>query len=304
MNILCTTTSFGVSAPDVLVRMEEKGFIPVLNPFKRKLTAAELRSLVIEHQPVGLLAGTEPIPMDVLDAGSPTLKVVSRVGVGWDNVDRAAADRLGIKVFRTQGVLDDAVAELTLGLMLSVLRHVALHDRCLRSGKWEKHTGVLLREKVVGIIGFGSIGKQVGTLCHAFGAHVVYTDPVPKTVEWARPVTRDELIASADIISVHADGNAALIGPEDMVNCKSGVVFINTARGGMIDEAGLAEGIVAGRIGGAGLDVFDREPYTGELAGLDRVVLTPHIGSYAREARETMERMAVDNLFAGLGVDE
>ncbi len=302
--ILCTTTSFGSSAPDALDRMKAKGFIPVLNPFKRKLTAEELGVLIAEHKPVGLLAGTEPVPEEVLNVAVAHLQVVSRVGVGWDNVDRSAADRLGIKVFRTEGVLNDAVAELTLGLMLTVLRQLGLHDRLMRSGKWEKHTGSLLKGKTVGIIGFGSIGQQVGKLCLAFGARILFSDPLSRSVDWAKAVTKDDLITSAHIISIHADGNAALIGPAEVERCRPGVVLINTARGGMIDEAALAKGIASGKIGGAGIDVFDNEPYAGELIESDKVVLTPHIGSYAREARVAMESMAVDNLFSGLGIDE
>ena len=302
-NILCTTTSFGSSSPEALERIKSKGFTPVLNPFKRKLTAGELGTLINDHKPVGLLAGTEPVPKEVLHGAAAHLRVISRVGVGWDNVDRDSAAGLGIKVFRTEGVLNDAVAELTLGLMLAVLRQIGFHDRLMRSGKWEKRTGSLLKGKNVGIIGFGSIGRQVGKLCHAFGARIMFTDPVSKSAGWAKGTAKDDLVASAHIISIHADGNSALIGPEEIEKCRPGAVLINTARGGMIDEAALAEGLASGKIGGAGLDVFDDEPYAGELTESDLVVLTPHIGSYAREARVAMEKMAVDNLFSGLGIE-
>ena len=273
-----------------------------MNPFKRKLSGEELKSLVIEYQPVGLLAGTEPVTQEVLESGKNCLKVVSRVGVGWDNVDKNAAARLGIQVFRTQGVLNDAVAELCLGLMLSALRKLTLHDRQLRSGIWQKHMGGLLKGKTIGILGFGSIGQRVGSLCHAFGAHIVFHDPVSKDVSWARSVEKQDLIATAHIISIHADGSVALIGQEELARCRQGVILINTARGGMIEEAALAKAILAGRVGCACLDVFDQEPYSGSLAESDRVILTPHIGSYAVEARVAMEEMAVDNLLKGLCV--
>ncbi len=301
-NILCTTSSFGSAQPDVLARLENKGFTPVLNPFKRKLTLTELEGLIAEHDPVGMLAGTEPIPESALTA-SGCLKVISRVGVGWDNVDKDAASQLGIKVYRTEGVLNDAVAELTLGLMLSVLRQIGLHDRLMRAGTWQKHTGSLLKGKTVGIIGFGSIGMQVGQLCRAFGAKIVFHDTITRDVDWALAVSKEDLVTSADIITIHADGDAALITRDDIVAAKDGVVLINSARGGMIEEAALHQGLVSGKVGGAGLDVYDQEPYSGELIGQDRVVLTPHIGSYAREARADMEKMAVNNLFAGFGIN-
>jgi len=303
-HILCTTTSFGTSAPGLLEKLAENNLKPVLNPFKRKLSAEELTSLVIEYQPVGLLAGTEPVTREVLESGKNCLKVVSRVGVGWDNVDKNTAARLGIQVFRTQGVLNDAVAELCLGLMLSALRKLTLHDRQLRSGVWKKHMGGLLKGKTIGILGFGSIGQQVGSLCHAFGARILYHDPAPKKVAWAESVEKQDLIATAHIISIHADGSVALIGPEELDRCRQGVILINTARGGMIEEDALARGLLSGRVGYACLDVFDQEPYSGSLAESDRVILTPHIGSYAVEARIAMEEMAVDNLLKGLGAME
>lgn len=301
-HILCTTSSFGTSAPGVLEKLVNNNFKPVLNPFKRKLSADELKSLVIEYQPMGLLAGTEPVTHDVLESGKNCLKVVSRVGVGWDNVDKPAAARLGIQVFRTEGVLNDAVAELCLGLVLSALRKVTLHDRQLRSGIWQKHMGGLLKGKIFGILGFGSIGRRVGELCHAFGAHILYHDPVSKEVAWAEPVEKQVLISASHIISIHADGASALMGQTELDCCRQGVILINTARGGMIEEDALARALLSGRVGCACLDVFDQEPYAGSLAESDRVILTPHIGSYAVEARVAMEEMAVDNLLKGLCV--
>jgi len=142
----------------------------VINPWGRKLSESELLDLLEKYRPVGLLAGTEAITRVVLVRARDFLRVISRVGVGWDNVDRQAAAELGILVYRTAGVLTVAVAELTLGLMLSALRSIALHDRRIRQGVWQKPMGSLLKGKLVGIIGFGAIGQGVGQLLKALGA--------------------------------------------------------------------------------------------------------------------------------------
>jgi D-3-phosphoglycerate dehydrogenase len=301
-NVLCTTTSFGSASPGVLDRIRAHGLNPVLNPLKRKLTARELEDLVAQHDPVGILAGTEPIPSQSLAGFPQTVKVISRVGAGWDNVDRDAAEQKGIQVFRTQGVLDDAVAELALGMILSALRHLSRHNADLKAGTWQKHMGGLLKGKTVGILGFGSIGRQVGTLCHALGAKIVYTDPVTAPCDWASSLSKKELVAVSDIISVHAAGSRVLLDADDLAACRSGVILVNTARGGMVDEQALFQGLSSGAIGFACLDVFEKEPYDGPLKDLENVLLTPHIGSYAREARAAMEEMAVDHLLAGLGI--
>jgi D-3-phosphoglycerate dehydrogenase len=301
-NVLCTTTSFGSASPGVLDRIRAHGLTPVLNPLKRKLTARELEDLVARHDPVGILAGTEPISSRSLAGFPQTVRVISRVGAGWDNVDREAAEKKGIQVFRTQEVLDDAVAELTLGMILAALRRLPRHDSDLKAGTWRKHMGGLLKGKTLGILGFGSIGRQVGTLCHALGARIVYTDPVPFPCDWASPESRETLLSISDIITLHAAGSRVLLDGDDLAACRPGVILVNTARGGMVDETALLKGLVSGAVGFACLDVFEKEPYEGPLRDLDNVLLTPHIGSYAREARAAMEEMAVDHLLAGLGM--
>lgn len=175
--ILSTTSSFGQEAPHLRQTLAQAGFTLVDNPHGRKLTEAELLALVLTHRPAGLLAGTEPVTRKVLEACRDDLRVVSRVGVGWDNVDHQAAKELGIAVLRTEGVLDQAVAELTLGMILSALRHIAAHDRDIRAGVWKKRMGRLLAGKTVGIVGYGAIGSRVGGLAAAFGAKLAFCDP-------------------------------------------------------------------------------------------------------------------------------
>ena len=299
--ILTTTTSFAKEASDIIEPIKANGLRLVVNPLNRKLSEEELARLLGDYKPVGLLAGTEPITRAVLNAARGYLKIISRVGVGWDNVDREAAQQMGIRVYRTEGVLAQAVAELTIGLILSALRHISLSDRLLRQGKWKKTMGGLLSGKVVGIIGFGNIGQRVGELITAFGSKVVYYDPQSISVPWAHAVSLPELLKQAEIITIHASGTERILGTEELEQiCKSGVILINTARGELLDEAALQACLLEGRVSFACLDVFESEPYCGSLCSLDNVVLTPHLGSYAKEARVLMERTAVENLLKGL----
>ena len=299
--ILATTSSFAKEFPAVLEPLEHNGLRIVLNPFERKLKEKELTKLLQKYKPVGVLAGTEAITRAVLDNAKNYLRVISRVGVGWENVDRDFAEKMGIRVYRTHGVLTQAVAELTIGLILAALRYISSNDRLVRQGRWHKTMGGLLFGKTVGIIGFGNIGQRVGELVTAFGAKVVYCDPQEITVSWAQAVTLSELLAQAEIITIHASGKDKIIGREELARiCNREVILVNTARGGLIDEAGLQKCLTEGRINFACLDVFEDEPYCGPLCSLDNVILSPHIGSYAKEARMLMEHKAVDNLLKGL----
>ena len=301
-SILITTSSFGNNAPHLFEILRKKGFNVVVNPYSRKLTEEELKKILNQHRPIGLLAGTEPITKCILKVAKDYLKVISRVGVGWDNVDRQTACNLGIQVFRTAGVLNRAVAELTLGMILSALRAIPLQDRQIRDGVWQKRMGRLLQGKVVGIIGFGSIGQCVGKLISAFDATVLYYDPVSKNVAWAKALSMHDLLAQSDIVTIHADAQNQILGEKELLSlCKPGVVIVNTSRGSLIDEDALYKTLVSGQVAFACLDVFDQEPYSGPLTQLENVVLTPHIGSYAMEARIRMEEMAVENLLKALG---
>ena len=299
--ILTTTTSFAGESPDVVRQIENNGLKLVLNPLGRKLDEEELVRLLEDYKPVGLLAGTEPITRLVLDKAQSYLKIISRVGVGWDNVDRKAASQMGILVYRTPGVLTQAVAELTIGLILSALRRISLNDRLVRQGRWQKSMGVLLGGKTVGVIGFGNIGQRVGELVAAFGAKVVFYDTQHIRVPWAQAVSLSDLLTKADIITIHASGDEKILGPEEFKKiCKQGVILVNTARGGLVDELALQNCLKEERISFACLDVFEDEPYCGPLCSLENVILSPHVGSYAREARVLMEHTAVDNLLKGL----
>jgi D-3-phosphoglycerate dehydrogenase len=298
--VLSTVSSFGQGDPEPSLDLERAGLKLVQNPHGRKLTEAELVALLAEHRPIGLLAGTEPITRAALEAARDHLRVVSRVGVGWDNVDHAAAAALGIVVHRTEGVLDEAVAELTLGFILSALRHIPAHDRDIRAGTWKKRMGALLSGKIIGLVGLGAIGMRVAGLVQAFGASVLYCDLAERDACACTACDMGALLSQADIVSLHASDSGCILGAAEIAMLKPGAILVNTARGGLIDEEALYPALASGHVGAACLDVFGHEPYKGPLAGLPNVILTPHIGSYAKEARLRMEEAAVENLLRAL----
>ncbi len=301
--ILSTTTTFAETSPELIESIERRNLVYIPNPRKRKLNSEEFIDLIKEYQPIGILAGTELIGRTELNQARGHLRVISRVGVGWENIDKEFAAAMNILVFRTPGVLTEAVAELTMGFIFAALRFIVSQDRLVRNGQWQKQMGSLLQGKLVGIIGFGDIGKRVGELVNAFGASIIICDVQSlgfPGVEFEQ-VNMGELLSRSDIITIHASGDQTIIGPNEFGQIKKKrVVLINTARGGLIDEDALYRSLLDGSIGYACLDVFTKEPYTGKLLALENVLLTPHIGSYAREARKAMEEMAVANLINGL----
>ena len=299
--VLISTTSFAEYSKKPLEMLEQAGFSVTINPFKRKLKENEIKSLL---GGIGfLIAGTEPITRDVLTA-SKDLKVISRCGTGLDNIDLDVSKELGIKVFNTPYGPTLAVAELTVGLIINILRKVNQMDRGLRKGIWQKEMGSLLQGKSIGIIGFGKIGQKVAELLVSFGTNVGYYDlnDIPCSMN-CRSLDLKTLLSSSDIISIHSSvlSKKAILGQEELQFIKKGAYIINTSRGGMIDEEALYGALKNGHIAGACLDVFDQEPYKGKLIELDNVILTPHIGSYAKEARIKMEIDAVENLLSYKG---
>jgi D-3-phosphoglycerate dehydrogenase len=293
--ILCTTSTF--NALDAFDAYKDKLTV-LVNPYKRKLTEEELYNLILEHQPVGIIAGVEPITKAVLSKAK-NLKVISRAGVGMDSVDLEAASSKGIIVTNTPDAPTVPVAELTLGLILSVLRGITYSDSSIRKQEWNRPMGWMLSGKTVGIIGCGRIGTYVARLCSAFNCKLLGFDKYVKSHEYCKMVPLDRLLVESDIITLHVPYDAEthkLIGKEALALLKPTAVLINTSRGGLIDENALYFALKEGKIAGAALDCFEEEPYKGPLNHLNNVVLTAHIGSYAREARLLQERQAAENM--------
>ena len=281
--------------------LEKKGIQYVLNPYGRKLTQEEV--VEVAKGAEGIIAGTEPLNEWILDRLSE-LRVISRCGVGMDNVDLVAAENRGIKVFNTPYGPMLPVAELTVGLILDLLRKVTQMDRELRAGTWKKRMGNLLHGKRIGIIGFGRIGQKVAELLLPFGVEINYCDACEVSC-WlsCSPQELEDLFSWADIIALHVSTqseNGPIIGPEELRQMKKGAWLVNMARGGVVDEDALYDALKEGLLAGAAVDVFDTEPYNGPLGQLDNVIITPHIGSYALEARVAMEATSIENLLKGL----
>lgn len=300
--ILITTSSFSSAADTELAQLRGAGYEVVLNPHRRRLSEDEAHAL-LSADVAGMIAGVEPLTRRVL-AGAKGLKVVSRCGIGLDSVDLEAARELGIEILNTPDAPSSAVAEITVGLTLTVLRKIALADRQVRAGQWRSLMGRLLSAQVAGVVGYGRIGRRVATLFGAFGCRVLACDPVATTA--APGVTLcglDELLVQSDIVSLHlpiGPDTAKLMSAARIAQMKKGAVLVNVSRGGLVDEAALHQALVAGHLGGAALDVFEKEPYAGPLAALDQVVLTAHMGSAAEESRAIMEKEAASNLVRGL----
>ncbi len=292
--VLIGPSSFSEVDRSPLECLTETGCDVIDNPFKRKLTKTELMDLLNEGI-TGLVAGLEPLDREVLE--SSKLKVISRCGSGLSNVDLDAAKEFGIEVCFTPDGPNSAVAELTLGAMLCLLRMISLMDKDLHEGKWTKKIGAQLEGKTVVIIGYGRIGKKVASLLLPFNVNLLVVDPfIQEPIDVIPAVSLEEALPKADIITLHSSGEDCVLGKREFKIIKPGAFVLNAARGGLIDEDALVSGLEDGRIRGAWLDTFKQEPYTGPLKGYPYVVLTPHVGSYTRECRKRMEMEAVQNL--------
>ncbi len=271
------------------------GCLVIDNPFKRKLTKQELLQL-LDEDVVGLIAGLETIDQEVLEKTG--LRVVSRVGAGVSNVDMEAAQSLGIPVFNTPAAPVNAVAELTIGALLGLLRMIPRMDQALREGKWQKKIGTQLLGKTVAIIGFGRIGRRVANLLTPFGVQLLVVDPYvdENACGECRKVTLHEALPEADVFTLHSSGHDCIIGAKEFAHMKRGSYLLNVARGGVVVETALAEALEDGTVAGAWLDTFEEEPYRGALGTYPNVILTPHVGSYTAECRRQMEMEAVNNL--------
>ena len=298
--IAITTTTFGEYDKEPLNLLDMNGFHVKLNPYQRRLKKDEVIELCKDA--IGIIAGTETLDVDIMETLT-TLKVISRCGAGINNVSLVDADRIGIKVYNTPDAPTSAVAELTVGLMINLLRKVSRMDKELKMGQWKKRMGNLLCGKKVGIKGMGRIGTKIVELLKPFGCEIAYADPfVEDGLLGLQRLSLKDMLCWADIVTVHVGVGEKLIGKKEFQCMKKGALIINTSRGGVVDETVLYENLKNGRLSGAAIDVFEQEPYTGPLKELENVILTPHIGSYAKEARVEMEKQAVENLLKGLGI--
>jgi phosphoglycerate dehydrogenase-like enzyme len=233
----------------------------------------------------GLIVGVDPVTAAVLDAGP--LRAVVRLGSGTDNLDLEAARRRRVQVAATPGANARSVAELTIGLLLALARHLVVHDRQVRSGGWSREMGSELAGRRLGVVGYGAVGRRVAAIARAMDMEVVATDPLVTEAD-VPLVGLDELLATADALTLHApldDTTRGMIGAAQLGRMRRHALLVNTSRGGLVDERALAEALAAGRIRGAAADAFEHEPPAGSpLLTLDNFVASPHAGGATVEA--------------------
>ena len=297
MRVIVAAQSFAAIDPAPLWALQEAGVETAVNSLGRKLRPEEVPGVIDGYDIV--VAGSEVYGAQAL--ASPRLKAICRIGVGLDGIDLTEARRRGIALSYTPDGPSSAVAELTVGLAIALLRGVAAADRTLRNGGWRRHVGRRLAEATVGVIGCGRIGSRVvGHLLGGFPGVGVLAHDIRSGLEFpgsdkARWTDLAALLRQADLVTLHVPLYRAtyrMIGRAELAAMKPDAALINTSRGGIVDEAALADALNGGRLAGAAIDVFENEPYQGPLTQCENAVLTCHMGAMTRDCRLRMELLA------------
>ena len=297
--VLITTVPFGEVDRAPLDMLESHKIKYLINPLNKKLTEDELLSLVSDFDVI--IAGTENISNKVMNRAK-NLKMISRVGIGLDSVDLLAAKRHGIIVSYTPDAPAPAVADLTMGLIYSLLRNLHKANIQLHQNKWHRYFGSRLTNCCIGIIGTGRVGKRVVRNLKALGCNKIYyyDKKVRLKEEDGEQVvfaSKDEIYNISDIISFHLPLDVEtknMVTIKEMTLMKKSALLINTARGGIINEEDLNTALKDKLIMGAAIDVFEQEPYSGKLMEHDNCILTSHMGSMTFDCRERMEIEAIE----------
>ena len=299
--ILVTPRSFGRSNPKPLEMLRERGYELILNPFGRILTEAEMCEAIADADAV--IIGVDPLNEQVLRHASK-LRAISKYGVGTDNIDLAWAEQAGIPVAVAAGANSDSVADYAMALMLAVARRVVQIDRQCRARNWQKFNTLSMYGKTLGLVGLGAIGRGVARRAAGFGMKILAYDVVWNEgaarelgIEYA---TVERILREADFMSLHlplTDGTRHMIGQKELAMMKPTAVLVNTARGGIVDEAALLEALRRQAIYGAGIDVFEQEPPAEDgWFTLDNVVIGCHCSASTLEAVDAMGTISAQNL--------
>ncbi|EAH9613183.1 phosphoglycerate dehydrogenase [Campylobacter coli] len=300
MKVFISTHPFGETSKIPLELLDKNGFEVRLNNHGRKITSQELAKDIKEAEV--LIAGTEKITEDVL-RNAPNLKLISRVGIGLDGIDFELCRKYNIKVVYTPDAPTMAVAELCVGLILDLSRKISFTDANLKQGIWNRHMGMLLYGKTIGIIGMGRIGKSLIKLLSSFNVSFKVCDPNPDfaflKMYNVELTNKTKLLKESDVVSLNLPlkkDTMNFLMLDDLKNMKKSSILINTARGGIINEDDLYIALKENLIAGAAVDVFEEEPYKGKLRELNNVVLTCHMGASTIESRTDMETQAVEEV--------
>ena len=299
--ILVTPRSLTRDRHPALAAFKEAGYEVIFSTPGKQPDEQELLQLLPGC--VGMLAGVEKISAQVLEAAK-TLRAISRNGVGIDNIDRKAAERLNIAILKTIGTNARGVAELAIGLLFAGYRMIPYSDAQMKSGNWSRKKGFEIAGRTLGLIGCGKIGKCVAEMALGLGMRVIAYDMYPDKSFAPSPEFRfaalDSVLETADVISLHCpppeDGNA-MIQQNAIEKMKTGVYVINTARAALVDETAILEGIQSGRLLGYATDAYDKEPPDASpLLRHENVITTPHIGGFTFESVDRTTLAAVENL--------
>ena len=301
MQVLITANSFGKHDGQVWKILTENGFEIKNNPYGRIMNEQEMLQLITGID--AIILGTEILNAKIIQHAN-NLKIVSRYGVGIDNVDAAALKARGILLTVTQGSNNQAVADFTIGLMLDVARGISYVDRKLRLSEWEKKIGIDLCGKLVGVIGLGAIGREVvkrlkGFECDIYGYDIHYDDVFCEKYK-VKKASLKEIFMNSDFITLHIPAisfSKPLIGKEEIGMMKKNVVIINTARSSLVDDEALISALQEKRIFGAGIDAqLSARELDERYLNLDNVVVTPHNAAVSIEASNKMSYTAVKNI--------
>ncbi len=304
--VAVTSRSFS-RHPVLRAEMEQRYSDVRFNDEGRSLSGDELVAFLSGRRRA--ITALERIDENVLSA-LPDLKVISKVGVGIDMLDLDAMRRHDVRLGWARGTNARSVAELVIALTLALLRHIPDLNNAVRGGSWEQRKGALLSERTVGIVGYGAVGREVAKIATGFDCRILVHDIVAqaKLPAHVHQVSFEELLARSDVVTLHlglSEATRGIIDAAALGQMQDGALLINTARGELVEETALYEGLVAGALAGAGLDVFATEPPTDNpLLELSNVVVTPHIGGSSEEAILAMGRAAIAGLATAVSIDQ
>ena len=287
-------------------KLEEAGFEVAVNP---TISHDQLRKVVSEYDALIVRSRTK-VTREIIEAGK-RLKIIGRAGVGLDNIDTENAEKRGITVLNTPEAPAEAVAELTMGLILSLARKIPLADRTMKEGRWikKKLIGWQLRGKTLGTIGLGNVGLKVARLARAFGMNILITKRTPPAPKLLMELDGEfiplkEMLRRSDIVTIHVPLTPQthhMIGEEEIRLMKKGAYLINTSRGAIVDEKALLEALQSGKLAGAALDVYEEEPPKDlTLIGMPNVVCTTHIGAQTEGAQRAAATLIAEKMIDSL----
>ncbi len=298
MKVLITTVPFGDKNRLPLDLLKKSNIEYIINPLNKKLNEEELIKMIVDFD--AIIAGTEKISEKVLNKANK-LKHISRVGIGLDSVDLLAAEKKGIKVSYTPDVPAPAIAELTIGMMLTLLRSTHVSNSKMHNGEWHRVFGKRLSNVTIGLIGVGRVGFRVIKHLQGFDSpHILANDLSKSVKELDLPVQwvdKEKIFKEADVITLHLPLTGLtknLIKQEHLMLMKKDAIIINTSRGGIINENDLYNVMKSGHLSGAAVDVYEKEPYSGPLKEIERCLMTSHIGSMSIDCRTKMEIEATE----------